>query len=58
MKRYGFYRCNKGCLVNMARVEAVEDGCCILENETVPISRSRRKEFMESLADYLSRTLT
>ncbi len=58
MKHHDFYRCNKGCLVNMARVEAVEDGCCLLEGERIPISRARRKEFMEELADYMSRTLT
>lgn len=58
LKAFGFYRCNKGYLVNLARIEGVHDGCVILGGDMIPISRGKKKEFMEALAKYMSDVLT
>ena len=54
----GFYRCNKGCLVNLALVEGVQEGSAVLGEDRIPISRGKRKEFMAALAEYMSNVLT
>lgn len=51
---YGFYRCNKGCLVNLAYVDAIKDNNCVIGDAHLPISRGKRKEFMEVLVEYMS----
>lgn len=48
-----FFRCNKGCLINLAFVDSVQDGCVIINGERLVISRARKKEFMEQLTNYL-----
>ena len=53
MKPYGFFRCGKGFLVNMKRVDGISGSDCIIEGERVPVSRSRKKEFMELLIQYM-----
>lgn len=51
----GFSRCNSGCMVNLQYVKKVtRDGVCI-GNEVLPVSRSRRKEFMDNLMHFLER---
>ena len=47
---YGFFRSNKGYLVNLHRVEGVKDGCCLIDGKELLISRARRNEFMEALS--------
>ena len=49
-----FFRCNKGSLVSLQHVDGVQDGCALVHGEHVLISRARKNEFMEALADYLS----
>ena len=49
----GFARCNSGYLVNLAHVKRVEKDTVYVGDVGLPISRSRRKEFMEKLANYL-----
>lgn len=53
LKNYHFFRCNKGILLNLAFVDGVKDGCVIVNNELLLISRARKKEFMEELTNYL-----
>lgn len=48
-----FSRCNSGLLVNLAWVEQVEKNTVVVSGVSLPISRSRKKEFMEDLADYV-----
>lgn len=48
-----FSRCNSGLLVNLAWVEQVEKNTVTVSGDTLPISRSRKKEFMEDLAAYV-----
>lgn len=51
---FGFFRSNKGYLVNMRHVDGVKDGCCVIHGESLLISRARKNEFMEVLADFMS----
>lgn len=52
----GFYRSNKGYLVNLEHVEGVRNGCCMIHGETLPISRARKNEFMSALTNYIGET--
>lgn len=49
----GFFRCNKGYLVNLEHVEGVRDGCAIVHGEALIISRPRKAAFLEVLAEYM-----
>ena len=50
---FGFFRINKGYLVNMRHVDGVKDSCALVKDEMLPVSRARRNEFMGALADYI-----
>lgn len=50
---YGFFRCNKGLLVNLCHVKGVKDGCCLVQGKLLVISRGKKNEFMTALADYM-----
>ena len=50
---HGFFRSNKGYLVNLKYVDTVQDGCCVIGKDVLPIARARRKEFMETLTKYI-----
>ena len=47
-----FYRGNKGYLINLAHVEGIQDGCAIVKEEKLLLSRGRKKEFLEILTRY------
>mgnify|MGYP002529383384 CR=1 FL=1 len=49
----GFFRCNKGYLVNLSYVDGVKDGCCWVNGEGLIISRAKRKEFMVALTNFI-----
>ena len=49
----GFFRSNKGYLVNLEYVNGVKDGCCMIKGETLLISRARRNDFMTALTQYM-----
>ncbi len=51
---YGFFRSNKGYLVNMQYVEGVGEGCCFVNGEKLSISRARKKDFMVAMTNYIS----
>ena len=50
---YGFFRSNKGYLVNLHCVDGVADGCCLVNGRQLQIARARRTEFMAALARYM-----
>lgn len=50
---FGFFRSNKGYLVNLEHVDGVRDGCCIVHGESLLISRSRKTDFMQALTQYI-----
>ena len=53
LESFGFFRCNKGCLVNLEHVDGVRDGCAIVSGRALPISRGRKNEFLAALTDYV-----
>ena len=57
LKEYGFFRSNKGYLVNMKCVDGIQNNCCVIGEELLPISRNKRKEFMEALLNYMSEVM-
>lgn len=50
---YGFSRCNKGYLLNLRHVDAIQDGCAVLGGDHLLISRGRRAGFLEDLTNYV-----
>ena len=52
-----FYRCGKGYLINLQKVDSYTDGICRIGDHMIPVSRAKKKEFMTVLADYLSSRL-
>lgn len=54
MEPNGFFRCGKGYLVNMRQVDGISGNDCLLSGERIPISRARKKEFMERLIGYMN----
>ncbi len=52
----GFFRCNKGYLVNLMHIEGVEGNFCIVGNAKLLISRARKGDFMAALAEYIGTT--
>ena len=47
-----FCRVNKGYLINLQHVDGISDGCAIVKDERLILSRARKKEFMEALTKY------
>lgn len=47
-----FCRGNKGYLINLQHVYGISDGCAIVKDEKLILSRARKKEFMEALTKY------
>lgn len=52
LHEHDFYRGNKGYLINLAHVDSIKDGCALVRGEMLLLSRSRKKEFMETLTRY------
>lgn len=50
---HGFFRSNKGYIVNLAYVDKIQENICIINGEQLIISRSRRNEFMKAFTDYI-----
>lgn len=48
---FGFFRSNRGLLVNLSYVDGVRESGCMIGNEELPISRGRRSEFMSALTE-------
>ena len=53
LRQLHFFRGSKWYLINLRQVEGLEDGSAKLKGgKIIPLSRGRRKEFMEALAQY------
>jgi DNA-binding LytR/AlgR family response regulator len=52
-----FYRCNKGCLVNLEHVDAIRENCAIVGKDTLPISRGKKAGMMSALVSYVNGVL-
>ena len=57
LKGSGFYRCGKGYIINLDKIDSFSDGICRIGRYNVPVSRSKKKEFMNVLADHMSSRL-
>lgn len=53
LEPYHFFRTNKGCLVNLRYVDGVQDACCLIHGDKLPISRARRADFLSALNRYM-----
>ena len=49
-----FFRCSKGCLVNLEQVDGIRGDDAIVAGETVPISRAKKKAFLDALNNYIN----
>lgn len=54
LSQHGFFRSNKGYLVNLKYVDGVEEGCCVIQGDRLPISRAKKTDFMKALTNYIS----
>jgi len=54
LKGFGFFRCGKGYIINLNKIDSFSDGVCRVGSYKVPVSRSKKKEFMNVLADHMS----
>lgn len=57
LERYGFFRINKGCIVNMKYVDTVLDGNCYMEGAVLPIARNKKKMFMDQLTEWIGEAM-
>lgn len=53
LENYYFAKCNSGYLVNLNYVERVEKNTLFILGKELVISRSKKKDFMNELADYI-----
>lgn len=51
---YGFSRCSNCYLVNLRRVRSVDGGEVSVDGNLLPLSRSRKKGFMQALAENIA----
>ena len=50
----GFFRCHKGFSVNLLHVRNVSSASVVMSNgDEVPVSKHRRREFLEAYANYI-----
>lgn len=52
-----FFRCNSGFIVNLAHIKRVEQSTVTVGNQDIPISRPKKKAFLNALTDYLGGNL-
>lgn len=50
----GFFRCNKGYLVNLAQVDSVRGDMAMVGKELVQVSRGKKKAFLDALNNYIN----
>ena len=49
-----FFRCHKGCLVNLEQVDGIRGDDVIVAGEAVPLSRARKKALLDAFNNYIS----
>ena len=57
LTRFSFSRCNNCYLINMKYVTKIENFDLFIGDTRLQISRSRKKQFLKDLADYLGGTI-
>lgn len=56
LENLSFYRCNKGCLVNLEHIDAMDGEDALVHGERVPVARARRRAFLDALNNYINGT--
>ncbi|MBN2300432.1 MAG: response regulator transcription factor [Acholeplasmataceae bacterium] len=49
-----FFRCHRSYIVNLAHVDSVNGNETYIANHIIPLSRARRKEFIDSINNYFN----
>jgi DNA-binding LytR/AlgR family response regulator len=49
---YQFFRGHKGYLINLEHVDRINESYAIVNGQEIPLSRTKRKSFMEALANH------
>jgi len=49
-----FFQCNKAYLVNLAHVDGITGNDLMIAGEKIPVSRARKKAFLEAMNRYLA----
>lgn len=52
----GFFRVNKGSLVNLEHVDGLQGGDAVVRGVRVPLARARRQAFLDALNNYINGT--
>lgn len=50
----GFFRCSKGYFINLEHVEGYQGDSALVGGDEIPVSRARKKEFLDALNNYLN----
>ncbi len=54
LREESFFRCNKAFLVNLYYVDGFEEGDALVAGERLLVSRSKKKEFLDALNNYMN----
>ncbi len=57
LAQHGFYRGNKGYIINLKYVDGMREGCAMVGGEPLLISRARKSGFMKALTNYIGEAL-
>lgn len=52
-----FFRCHSACLVNLRKVQRVSGSDIVMGKHLVPLSKHRKKEFMQAMTRYVKEML-
>lgn len=53
LEQYDFARCNNSFLVNLCYVQSMTTGTIVIQNRTLPIGRTKKKEFLRRLTEFM-----
>jgi len=48
-----FVKGNSGCLINLQHVDAIKNGCAMVGEDSIPLSRSRKADFQEAFLRHI-----
>ena len=54
LKETKFFQCNRCYLVNLEYVEAFQGSDVTVASDVIQVSRSRKKEFLDAMNDYMN----
>jgi DNA-binding LytR/AlgR family response regulator len=54
LKKFHFFRIGNSYLVNLEKVDGIKGAECIIHGESLPVSRRKKKDFMDTLRNYVT----